>query len=129
MEAAWNTARSWAMKIRTCLLIILTASLPPLAPAAGEPAGAVTDPNAESALRLFAERERERAPQSPYAFAYPIAVPFSAQALEQQNRAQLYWLWQPNKLPGWQVVPYWPSAYPPGWPIIPSWMPAPVPTR
>lgn len=117
------------MRMRIFLLIILVAWVPPLALAAGEPAGAVTDPNGELALRLFAERERERGSQSPYVFAYPIPVQFSAQALEQQNRAQLYWLWKPNKFPSWPAVPYWASAYQQGWPIITPWMPAPVPAR
>ena len=116
------------MRMRIFLLVILVAWVPPLVLAA-EPTGAVTDPNGELALRLFAERERARGTQSSYVFAYPIPVQFSAQALEQQNRAQLYWLWQPNKFPSLPVVPYWPSAYTPGWPIITPWMPMPVLTR
>jgi hypothetical protein len=118
-----------AMSMRIFLLAILTTLVPPLALAAGEPARAVTDPHGELALRLFAEREWERGSQSPYVFAYPIHIQLSTQALEQQNRAQLYWLWQSNKFPSWPAVPYWPSAYSEGWPIITPWMPTPVPAR
>jgi hypothetical protein len=117
------------MSIRIILLVLLAALISPLALAAGEPLGVVTDSNGELALRLFAERERERGSQSQYVFAFPIPVQFSTQALEQQNRAQLYWLWQPNQFPSLPMVPYWPSAYSPGWPIITPWMPTPGPGR
>lgn len=117
------------MSMRIFVLVILAALIPPLALAAGEPVGALTDSNGELALRLFAERERERGSQSQYVFAFPIPVQFSTQALEQQNRVQLYWLWQPNKFPSLQAVPYWSSSYTPGWPIITPWMPMPVPAR
>ncbi len=117
------------MSMRIFLLVILTTLVPPLALAAGEPAGAVTDTNGELALRLFAERERERGSQSPYLFAYPVPGHFSTQALEQQNRATLYWLWQPNKIPICPGAPYLPYSYPLGCPIISPWMPTPIPAR
>lgn len=117
------------MNTRMLLTVILIAWAPISAMASGEAGGQLSDPNSELALRLFAEREWARGALTPYVFAYPHPGQFSAQALEQQNRAQLYWLWQPNKFPGWQAVPYWPSACPVGWPIITPWMPSPVPTR
>ncbi len=117
------------MRMRNWLLVILTSLTPSLGQAGSEPAGTASDPNGELALRLFAQREWARGSQLPYVYAFPAPGQFSAQALEQQNRAMLYWLWQPNKIPNWPAVPYWPSAYPPGWPFISPWMVAPVPNH
>ncbi len=114
------------MRIRFFLLTVVLGMLPSLTSmAGGQPTGAMVDANSELALRLFAERERTRSAQLPYG-VYPMPDRFSAQALEQQNRAMFYWLWQPDSPPIWPLVPYWPPAYPMGWPIIYPWMSMPL---
>ncbi len=117
------------MCMRIWLSVILTTLTPSLSKAGSELAGAASDPNGELALRLFAEREWTRSSQLPYVFVYPAPGQFSAQALEQQNRAMLYWVWQPNKTPIWPGAPYRPSTYPLEWPIISPWMPVPLPAH
>jgi len=103
---------------RMRLLMLFTLLLPSLGQAGGEPVAGASDPNSELALRLFAEREWARGPQLPPVIAYPTPLRFSAQALEQQNRAMLYWLWPPSGIPGWAIAPYWNPVFPMGWPII-----------
>jgi len=115
------------MSMRISLLMIFLATWVPSATMAGEAIGVATDQNSELALRLFAERERMRDSQLSYAIVYPAPGQFSAQALEQQHRAMLYWLWQSNSMPPWLAVPYWPPVYPMGWPINRPWIPPPVP--
>lgn len=104
---------------------VSVASLPSMA--GGGPADPVADPGSELALRLFAERERMRVTPAPYGLAYPVPGQFSAQALEQQNRAVFYWLWHPGGHPAWPAAPYWPPAYPMVWPAPYPWMPPPIP--
>ncbi len=118
------------MSIRNCYWgIVLAAMLSPLSMAGdGAPIGAAADYDSELALRLFAERERARGSQLPYALAYPIPGQFSAQTLEQQNRALFYWLWQPGGHAGWPAPPYWAPPFPMGWPIVSPWVPPPVPS-
>ena len=115
------------MRTRIDLLMVVLAMLVPLiSMAGGQPTGSMADANSELALRLFAERESTRGAQLPYG-VYPMPDRFSAQALDQQNRAMFYWLWQPESPPVWPLAPYWPPAYPMGWPIIYPWMPMPPP--
>jgi hypothetical protein len=116
------------MRKRMRLLTLFTLLLPSLGQAGGEPVGTASDANSELALRLFAEREAARSPQLFSVIAYPVQLPFSSQALEQQNRAMLYWLWSPTKIPGWPAVPYWNPVFPMGWPIISPLLPPPVPS-